>query len=286
MVDLSSDAITNSDAFKEYQRVMLQTKTLQEFCDKHPTVRLMQVGDGKPFCTECTLERKQQQEQAVTMRIVEREYEAGFHGVLAQRSIWDDTEMRTASFEQFKAEQGSEAAKNKQLARHIAGRYLDRSYMANTLLTGEPGRGKTHLAVAMLNAVNDHIEPRTHCLFASVNEVVRLVKDSFNHRESIYTEKYMTHLLGSVNLLVLDDLGSESSFRDDKNEATDWVQQLLFGILNKRRGRTIITTNLNSKEIKRMYNTKLISRMFRGIKAEGNVIAFTEATTDKREEWF
>jgi hypothetical protein len=26
--------------------------------------------------------------------------------------------------------------------------------------------------------------------------------------------------------------------------------------------------------------------MFRGIKAEGNVIAFTEATTDKREEWF
>jgi DNA replication protein DnaC len=57
-------------------------------------------------------------------------------------------------------------------------------------------------------------------------------------------------------------------------------------VLNRRHGRTIITTNLNMAEMKKIYNKKLLSRMLRGVRAEGNVIQFTDATEDKRGDLF
>lgn len=69
----------------------------------------------------------------------------------------------------------------------------------------------------------------------------------------------MTRLLTKVDLLVLDDLGSESSMNRDK-AASDFVQRTLFGILNSRK-RIIITANLNAIELSNMYNDKLASRM-------------------------
>lgn len=284
MAELTSDAITNSDAFHEYQRVHTAThKVPGAFCEIHPDQPLWQIGEqGVPFCKQCVADRIAQQNSDMSVMAAWRDYVAGFSGVLAHKSIWDDDEMSKATFDTYHAELGSEAQVNKDKARRLAGRYLDRSYKANTIITGVPGRGKTHLAVAMLNAVNDHIAPPTHCLFVSVNELVRRVKQSFNDKGTRYTETYVTRLLGSVNLLVLDDLGSEASMRSDKNEATDWVQQLLYGILNKRHGRTIITTNLTSKELRHMYNDKLVSRMQRGIDSPDMVIKFTDATRDMR----
>ncbi|WP_127849701.1 ATP-binding protein [Lacticaseibacillus hulanensis] len=284
MAELSSDAITGSDAYKQYRRVNLAThKVPGLFCEKHPTEPMWQIADREPFCKKCVIERRDKQNEAMAMLAAERDYEAGFHGVLQARSIWDDIEMRSATFESYEVKPNSEAQVNKDKARHIAGRYLRRDYNANTIISGLPGRGKTHLAVAMVTAVNEHIQPSTSCMFVSVNELMRRVKQSFNDRTSWYSESNVTRLLGSVNLLVLDDLGSEASMRSEKNEATDWVQQLLFGILNKRHGRTIVTTNLTSQEMSRMYNPKLLSRLYRGVKANDAVIRFTDATKDMRE---
>ena len=81
----------------------------------------------------------------------------------------------------------------------------------NTLFTGVPGVGKSHLAMAMLQAVNQHSKEMVSCLFISMNDMFRLIKASFGNRESKYTELNMTDLLSKVDLLVLDDLGSESS---------------------------------------------------------------------------
>jgi len=59
----------------------------------------------------------------------------------------------------------------------------------------------------------------------------------------------------------------------------------LFGILNKRK-RTIITTNLNSDELSKIYNPKLLSRMYKGIEKGDSIIKFTEKTEDKRKVVF
>ncbi|MDV6381168.1 ATP-binding protein, partial [Pediococcus pentosaceus] len=165
-------------------------------------------------------------------------------------------------------------------AKQIAYKYMDRNYQANTIITGNPGVGKSHLAISMLKGVNDHIKPNASCLFVSVNELLRLIKDSFNHPDGYYTESRMVDLLGKVSLLVLDDLGSEASFKRDNREASEYVQQVLFGVLNKR-NRTIITTNLNSDELSKIYNPKLLSRMYKGVMKNDGIIKFKE-TQDKR----
>ncbi|WBS98343.1 ATP-binding protein [Lacticaseibacillus paracasei] len=275
--------------------LLSRLKTLPETCPIHPDQHMVQMkhkakgdeGEEKtPFCPKCVAERIANHHNDVFLRGVWRGYRRNFYGVLRNDSIFDDTEILGESFNTYRADHGSEAERNLNQARQLAGRYLDRSYKANTILTGKPGTGKTHLAMGMLRAINDNIKPNAMCLFLSVNEVVRLVKDSFNNKQSPYTEARITRLAGLASVLVLDDLGSEASFKSTNTEASDWVQQLLFGILNKRSGRTIVTTNLNSAQLARIYNPKLLSRMYRGVERNHSIIKFTESTTDKRLEMF
>lgn len=151
----------------------------------------------------------------------------------------------------------------------------------NTIFSGVPGVGKSHLSMAMLQAINEHADPMLSCLFVSTNDLFRLIKSSFGKPDSKYTELNMTTLLSSVDLLVLDDLGSEASFQRKDREAKNYTQSVLFGILNARQ-RTIITTNLNSDDLEDIYNAKIISRLYKGV--EDHLIKFTEATSDKRSK--
>ena len=99
-------------------------------------------------------------------------------------------------------------------------------------------------------------------LFVSYSHVVRLIKDSFNNRDSMYTQNNMMSLLTSVDLLVIDDIGSENN--------SDFSEELLTDVLDGRMS-TIITTNLSSGELRGSatksgrYAPRTASRMFKSI---------------------
>ena len=265
--------------------LLKKVKVLDETCPKHPEQHMLQLPGHEPFCPLDTREDMQELGKRIELGYFAKREKYETTDVLARDSIFDDDDVQDCTFDSYATRPGDETEANKKLARHMAGQYLKSDFQANTILTGSAGTGKTHLAMAMLHAVNDHIQPSTSCLFVSVNELCRRVKDSFKYDDAPLNEKTATSLLGGVGLLVLDDLGSESVFRSSGgNEASDWTQQLLFGVLNKRKGRTIITTNLSNSELTRTYNNKLLSRMYRGVKAAGSVIKFTDKTTDKRGE--
>ncbi|MEE6716130.1 ATP-binding protein [Schleiferilactobacillus harbinensis] len=273
--------LSSNNAFDVMQRLLV----LPETCPVHPDEHLVQLPGKEPFCRKCAALRIAERNNDWVLRRSWVEYRHSFHDNLMHDSIFDDVTTKGCTFDSYVVAAGTEAAANKQKARHIAGKYLDRGYLPNTIFTGNPGAGKTHLAMAMAAAVNEHIQPDASCLFVSVNELIRRIKDSFSNKQSPYTEEHMTRLLGLANLLVLDDLGSEASFRRNTNEASDWVQQVLFGILNKRHGRTIITTNLTSTQLTDIYNPKLLSRMYLGVKKNDTIIKFSE-TDDMRKELF
>lgn len=258
---------------------------MNDICPIHGTHMLIMPGHD-PFCPQCASDERDKRELGVIHQHMAKRAERATIGVLTHDSIFDDPDALNCTFNNYIAEPDTEAAANLYKARHLAGRYLNPEYRANTILTGNPGTGKTHLAMGMLHAVNDHIQPPVACLFISVNEMTRRVKDSFNNRQSWYTEEHVTRMVSKADLLVLDDLGSESSMRSMSNESSDWTQQFLFGLLNKRKGRTIITTNLNSHGLTKIYNPKLISRMYWGVEKNGGVIKFTDATADKRKDLF
>ena len=90
----------------------------------------------------------------------------------------------------------------------------------------------------------------------------------------------MVDKYAKVDLLVLDDLGGETGFIGTDKVASDFTQRILYHLMNRRQDKsTIITTNLNSKQISAMYDSKVVSRLYKNL--GGNIIKF-EKSKDRR----
>ena len=177
---------------------------------------------------------------------------------LKAKSLLLDETIKTATFENFKIEtdeeqQAFEFAKN-------LSEFYKKGGQGNSFMSGPAGSGKSHLSMAILKSYLESGEKTA--LFVSYSHVVRLIKDSFNNRDSVYTQNNIMNLLTNVDLLVMDDIGSENN--------SDFSEELLTDVLDGRIS-TIITTNLSSEELRGnsrkpgRYNQRTASRMFRGI---------------------
>lgn len=279
-MESNSKFLSNNKAIQELSAL----KTTDRTCPIHPDQKLVQFPGKEPFCRKCRREAIQQKNQAMAKYYTAKLQKRQTTETLHKDSIFDDPDLGKATFANFQVT-SEESKRNLSLARHIAGAYLDPEAKFNTLFTGEPGRGKSHLALSILKAVNEHAQKPMSCLFINVNELFRRIKAGFGYtnEDYKYTEDNMTELLTKADLLVLDDLGAEASFKrfdkHDPAQASEYVQRVLYGIVNGR-NRTIVTTNLNSQQLSTMYNPKLVSRFYKGVK--GHVIKFTEETNDYR----
>ncbi|EDP68442.1 DNA replication protein, putative [Carnobacterium sp. AT7] len=244
---------------------------------------MIQINDSsKPFCVTCTHERMEQENEQTIKERTDSHMKRSTYGWLGNLSLLADETIKNATFATYEEDE-PETAINKKRARLIAKDYLD-GKVFNTLMSGNPGTGKSHLSMAILQAVNDNSTPYRKCLFVSVDELMRRIKDSFSNRGADYTEKSLVERLGKADLLVLDDLGAETGAISSDKTATDFTVRTLYAVINARMNKpTIITTNLTSTELNRMYDQKLLSRMYRGAKAADSIITFKKIK-DKRSE--
>lgn len=177
---------------------------------------------------------------------------------LKAKSLLLDETIKTATFDNFKIETDEEKQAF-EFAKNLAEFYKNGG-QGNSFMSGPAGSGKSHLSMAILKSYLESGEKTA--LFVSYSHVVRLIKDSFNNRDSVYTQNNIMSLLTNVDLLVMDDIGSENN--------SDFSEELLTDVLDGRIS-TIITTNLSSEELrgnaskKGRYNQRTASRMFRGI---------------------
>lgn len=245
-----------------------------ETCPKHPDCHLIYIeglDKVKPFCEQCRIEKNQEQDRRMHEDLKIKQTK----GFLKRASLVDRSEVFGYTFDGFKAEPNSREAAAKHDARLIAGAYLKYpDKKGNTLFYGAAGSGKTHLAMAILNAVNDNSDPMVRCLFISVNKLIREMKNWFQDKTGIWSPKHVTDVVSKANLVVLDDLGAESA----NNMATSFVQDTIFDIYESNQ-RIITTTNLSMDELYRTYHQRLVSRMQEGDRSR--VIDFTKIE-DKR----
>lgn len=177
---------------------------------------------------------------------------------LKAKSLLLDETIKTATFDNFNIETDEEQQAF-EFAKNLAEFYKNGG-QGNSFMSGPAGSGKSHLSMAILKSYLESGEKTA--LFVSYSHVVRLIKDSFNNRDSVYTQNNIMSLLTNVDLLVMDDIGSENN--------SDFSEELLTDVLDGRIS-TIITTNLSSEELrgnankKGRYNQRTASRMFRGI---------------------
>lgn len=250
-----------------------RTKVTNQICPIHHEhlVYLEGFKKMKPFCELCEAEKKQAQIKKMAQNLKIRQTK----GYLKRQSLVDRDEVFDYTFDNFKAKAGSVERQAKQGARMIAGEYLKYpDKKGNSLLYGNAGAGKTHLAMAILNAVNDNSDPMVRCLFISVNKLIREMKNWFQDKTGIWSPKHVTDVVSKANLVVLDDLGAESA----NNMATSFVQDTIFDIYESNQ-RIITTTNLSLDELYRTYHSRLVSRMQESDRRK--VIDFSKIT-DKR----
>jgi len=107
------------------------------------------------------------------------------------------------------------------------------------LLIGEPGTGKTHLAVSALRRI---IEKGFECLFCDYQNLLDRIRSGYDAAShSADREAYRVALDSEV--LLLDDLGA--------HRVTDWVEDTITAIVTYRcnnRKPLIATTNLPEPE--------------------------------------
>lgn len=265
---------------KDYFKSKL--KEVDETCEIHGTKLVS--GFGRPaICMQCAKEDKEKREQELVEKVSADYFKRNTYNWLGQHSIFLDETLKQSTFESYETIE-DEAVRNKEQALQIAREYY-KGAKFNSLLTGNAGAGKSHLAMSMLRVVNEYSSPYRKCLFISVDELMRKIKAGFNRTgDYYYTEERMINLLTEADLLVLDDLGAETGAINSDKAATDFTTKMLYAIVNGRMSKpTIITTNLDTRALGKKYDSKLISRMMKG--AKGHVIQFKE-TEDKRMELF
>lgn len=218
------------------------------------------VINDKIICPRCEVEKKDRELQHSIQQEFELIEQKRKYNIFYKQSILSDETVLEADIRKLKSESDEDGA-NTEIALDVLERYK-KGEVFNTIFQGNQGAGKSFTAYAMAKEFNETGEHS--CLFVSVEEMIRLIKDSFSNKESKYTENYFVELLSSVDLLVMDDIGAETGAIDSKKAASDFVHRVLYGISNARQNKqTIITMNLDSETLFKMYDKKLVSRLMR-----------------------
>ena len=268
------------DKFKEYNNRKLSEKV----CEIHQVnyweisipVRGSQERSLLEFCPECGQEEIEQKEKELVKEFEERQEYFKTYDVLMRDSTIPK-ELKGATFDNFFVKTTEE----RQMLEFVKGQA--QKYLAgmtgNTLISGSTGIGKSHLSLALAKEINESFreknEPKS-VLFVSLTEIIKQIKEGWAYgRNANLTEYEAVKKLVDVDFLIIDDLGAKNGTISPKS---DWEQDFLFDIINNRET-TIFNTNLDSSELRTVYNARNSSRILKGL--EGNTFkAFT--IKDKR----
>lgn len=130
----------------------------------------------------------------------------------------------------------------------------------NIIFYGDPGLGKTFLCNCI---AKDLLDKGKTVLYLTAFQLFRLFeKERFRKEEETEDSKAYLDAIFTVDLLIIDDLGTEFS--------TALTGAELFNCLNARlldRNPTIISTNLSPNDWQSQYSERIISRVFGNYKA-------------------
>lgn len=110
---------------------------------------------------------------------------------------------------------------------------------------GSPGNGKTRLTACMANAL---IEKHIEVIFTNFFNISKEIRDTYNSN-TVRTETEIINRIKNVDVLFLDDIGTESL---SKNDGNNFMQDLMFQIINARYNNnkpTVFSSNYSIAEL-------------------------------------
>ncbi|MDE3295714.1 AAA family ATPase [Lacticaseibacillus rhamnosus] len=192
-------------------------------------------------------------------------------------SLYADQTVRDDTFDNFECDT---AARQNVYSRALVflKRIIDGEKF-NGVLGGSAGTGKTHLAMSILNALQQRVSMDNYPVYSAMFISAPLLMDwelqkARGDKEFIAKANDKERQIKDADVIVFDDFGSETSMRHQVIEASDFIQKTWFRIADSRVNKVnLFTTNNSLKELRHIYNEKLISRFM--TKDTENFIAFS-----------
>ena len=130
---------------------------------------------------------------------------------------------------------------------------FDNRNTKSLLFTGSTGVGKTYLSSCIAKTI---LDKGKNVLYQSSHKVCEILEEyKFNRENAIYNTKNIVQDLYDIDLLIIDDFGTEFK--------TSYTLSAIFELINSRlinNKKTIISTNLSIMELKDVYSERLFSR--------------------------
>lgn len=221
------------------------------------------TDEGRRVCSYCEGRRKDKEieERYSEINLTQRnEYDSkvkkGFlrnNSIISKQSYLD----KTLQDWQTKNETNKNFIKN--LARQTTMQLIEGKPLNVILYSEKSGTGKSHLAFAMLNTINEKSEElnkdkgQMRCLAVSFNELLTRIKQAISDGHN--QEGHYLELLNKADVLLIDDLGT--------GKPSEYETNILFSILESRSEEkaTIITTNLDTQKLLKKYDNRIVSRL-------------------------
>jgi len=147
-----------------------------------------------------------------------------------------------------------------------------RQPVENLFLYGPVGTGKTHLCSSIANYV---LQAGINVIYIKISQLLDLIREYKFSRDWDEQGQQKLKTLYRVDLLIIDDLGTETS--------TDFVREQLLLLLDERNNYRlpwVISTNLTPNEIGTMYEDRLSDRML----ATSQILKFTGESVRRQKK--
>lgn len=180
--------------------------------------------------------------------------------------LWEGKKKLSATFKNWDPEKQHNSLTARNLKRHINQlTKIMNNHPKKAVLYGPPGTGKTMMSLAMMDYLRANGKTT---MFVSSTELVSLFWQSYKYKDAQDRKEKVLNAMESVDVLVIDDLGTEGGVNSDKPVQKD-VQQAINQIAtarydtnnNKVLKSTIVTTNNTPDELSLIYGGKTISRL-------------------------
>lgn len=238
-------------------------------CKKHGDYesKLMKIpGSGSEIwspCKACCREEIAREDQAMREQAIKDQAAARARAAIGRTAIPKRFESRTLESYEAKNE-GQQKALNS--ATRYAQNWQENFANGTSLIfTGNPGTGKTHLAVGLALKV---IEQGGDALYTRVIELARAVKETYGSKGR--TEKQVINDFAKPDLLVIDEVGRQFG--------SDTEKMVMFEVINARYEQckpTIIIANLQASQLESYIDPAALDRLREG---GGRMVVFDWAS--------